>query len=452
MNRWHIYLICNTVDRFLVPQINNQVTEPLIETVNTLAQLILPIMMNQAIIQAAKEESRSTKTGFSIHDAMNVNLNDEDQEIIEDQPTGSTANLEEEEDTEEEVDRLLRAPEYIDVSEQGTISNASRLDHVLKDRERAKYKKIMKNNMELIDLLTHEDTSYLFDPNISSIEREALFMKFELPLSARNQLVGALTALNILLENDQVIGNIVTGETFKNPILDVLDDIVIDIDDIDNSLYHRRGGNTRGGDFNSSSNSRNTVATSIISSDATSFPLPENIRQLVQCLVYLVLYPALEEWATAHFRKYPSNALTESRAVGLYGDVIKWICKFAEVPQYKESDTYNPNSSDDDCHSSGSSDGFVLNSHQRQGESLSSNSVSNLTRQNVAICNRSNKHHQHSDLSSDSEDDYDDSGDDGELISVYRRKSKRIESAAERLGESRRKGNYFYMKYSLPVS
>lgn len=438
-------------DRFLIPQINDQVTGPLIETVTSLAQLVLPIMMNQAIIQAAKEEYRATKTGFSIHEAMNIDLNDEDQEIIEDRPTSSKYILEEEEDADEEVDRLLRAPDYIDVSEQGTISNASRLDHVLKDRERSKYKKNRRNNAELIDLLTHDDISYLFDPTIPNSEREALFMKFELPLSARNQLVGALTALNILLENDKVIGNVVTGETFKNPILDVLDDIVIDIDDIDSSLYNRRLGNNHSGDSSSSTNNRNTIAASILSAEASGSSLPDNIRQFVQSLVYLVVYPALEEWATTHHHNYPLNTLCESRANGLYVAVVDWICDLAKPPQIKSKSYHSSNSSDADCHSSGCSG--ELGSQQQTGDtSFKATRSSNMNGKNGGLYNRRNRHQHHSDMSSDSEDDDDDSDDDRVFISVYPRQSRRIESAAERLGETRRRGEQIDLEDMPSVS
>lgn len=386
--------------------------------------------MTQTIIQAAKKESRKTKTGFSIHDAMNFNLNDEDQEIT-DPPVTNVDILEEEETDEGEMDKLLRLTDYIDVSEQGTISNASRLDRVLKDRERSKYKKNKKSNMELIDLLTRDDISYLFDPSISSIERESLFLKFEIPASARNQITGALTALTVLMENNQITDNIITGETFKNPILNVLDDIVINIDDIDNSIYNRRGINSHNDVTSTPGNIKSHLISSSITSEAAGLKLSEHIRHLVQYLVYMALYPALGIWAAAHFHNYPLNTLIESKATEIYADVIKWICTFAESPKYKQDSVNSPNTSDDEQQSNDRSDEFGLSNHKRQkGLSYFKSIQTTDDSEYGARSQHGNNRHRHSDSSSDSEDD-DDSDDGSELISIYPIRPKKIESTTE---------------------
>lgn len=423
------------IDRFLTPQINDQVTEPLIETINTLSGLISPILMVQSIIQASKNEANNRNNGFNIHDAMNPDLNSEDQPIMGNSSSSITGITEEDEENEE-AENIMRETDYIDVSEQGTISNASRLDRVLKDRERSKLKRNKKNSMELIDALSHEDISYLFDPNLSTMERELLFTKFEIPVSGRNQLVGALTAINILLENDQVIGNVVTGDTFKNPMLDVLDDIMIDIDDIDSSIYGGRKGVV--------GLPKNSIAASIQSAEAFSRrPLPAHIRQLVQNIVHMVLYPTLEEWAVKHYTNYPLHTITESKAKEMYSEVIQWMKAFAEPPNHKQDFPYTPMSSDDEYRSSGSSDSFGLARYQRQRELLSFRSIQP---QNT----RPQYRNRRSNYSSDSGDDDDDS--DGDMISVYPRKSRKIESAAERLGETRRKGEHFDLDDMLSVS
>ncbi|KAI8091717.1 hypothetical protein BDF21DRAFT_410072 [Thamnidium elegans] len=410
--------------RFLIPQLNEQVTEPLIETVNTLS--------------TSKHEPRTKKIKFNINDAMNANLIEDSEDILE--PSATTTDILGEEETDDgEMDRLLR-----------TISNASRLDRVLKDRERTKYKKSKKSNIELIDALTHDDIAYLFDFNISSTERESLLSKFEVLVLARNQITGALTALNILLENDQVIGNIITGESFKAPILDVLDDIVIDIDDIDSKIYNRRGIKNKHSE--SSTGTKSSIIASILSSEAADSRLPESIQKLLKSLVHLTLYPALEEWANSHYYDYPSDTLTESRATEIYTNVIDWICTFAEPPKYKRENIHSPDSSEDEDRSTGSSDDFGLAKY-RHGKDMPSfkSTMSHMKGYGVRSLHRSNYRGHHSDYSSDSEND-DSSSDDGALLSVYPKRSKKIESAAERMGETRRKGENFDLDDMLSVS
>ncbi|GAA5800753.1 hypothetical protein HPULCUR_006189 [Helicostylum pulchrum] len=436
-------------NRFLIPQLNEQVTEPLIETVNTLSSLILPIIMTRAILQASKHEPRIKKVKFNINDAMNANLIDDSEDILE--PSATTTDILGEEETDDgEMDRLLRNPDYIDVSEQGTISNASRLDRVLKDRERTKYKKSKKSNIELIDALTHDDIAYLFDFNISSTERESLLLKFEVPVLARNQITGALTALNILLENDQVIDNIVTGESFKAPILDVLDDIVIDIDDIDSKIYGRRVMKNKRSE--SSTGTKSSIIASILSTEAAGSSLPESIQKLLKSLVDLTLYPALEEWANSHYYDYPLDTLTELRATEMYTNVIDWICTFAEPPKYKREKKHSPDSSEDEDKSAGSSDDFDLAKYRHGKDTPSFKSTtSHMKGYGARTIHRSNYRGHRSDSSSDSEND-DSSSDDSALISVYPKRSKKIESAAERMGETRRKGENFDLDDMLSVS
>lgn len=412
---------------------NEQVTEPLIETVNTLSSLILPIMVIQSIVQASHHEPRTQKKNFNINDAVDANLID--QEI-----TGPSIPAVEEETDDGEMDR---SPEYIDVSEQGTISNASRLDRVLKDRERSKYKTSKKSNIDLIDALTHEDIAYLFDLNVSDTERESLFLKFEVPSSARNRMAGALTTLNILLENSQVIGNITTGETFKKPMLDVLDDIVIDIDDIDSSIYNRRGIKVKYNQPSGIKNSSSSAATTTSSFATAGLRLPESIRKLIKSLVHLTLIPTLESWAKINYQGYPLSTLNEPKATEIYNDVIDWLSTLTQLPKY-DTQPLHISDNDGDDQSSGSSYEVVSKNPQ--------NDMKSTKIYNVRPLQRNQYRSHHSDTSSDSEDDNDSDSDDDALISVYPRRSKRVESAAERLGETRRKGENFDLDDILSVS
>ena len=331
-----------------------------------------------------------------------------------------TAVTGEEEEDEEETEHLLRETDYIDVSEQGTISNASRLDRVLKDRERSKLKRNKKKKMELLDVLTHDDVSYLFDPSLSSVERELLFTKFETPASARTQIIGAMTALNILLENDHIIGNYVTGDPFRNPILDVLDDIVIDIDDIGSSIYAGKKTNEVPGRM------KDMLATSMHTNGGVPLrPMSDTMKHLVQNLMHMILYPALEEWATQNTNRPPLQLLTESKALDVYNEVVQWMKTRSEPSTI---DTVS------DQQSSDSSDGFItVISRQHYKETLPSNST---------------RRYQTFDSSSDSEN-----GDsDSESIPIQPHRTKRIDSAAERAGETRRHGERIDVEEILPVA
>lgn len=442
------------LDRSLIPDINHQVTEPLIETVNSISQSILPVMITQALVQAAKEESDTTKTGFSIHDAMNGDMIDEFQYLDVERQNPLTKPFIDEED-EEENEQFPRPLDYIDVSDQGTISNATRLDSVLKEREKHDEKLVKQDS----SALSHADISYFFDTNIPAIQREILLMKFEVPSSTSNQLMGALTALNILMENDQLTGNMMTGESFNYPILDVADDIVIGIDDISVSIYNdRRAINEDIGLGTSpTSHQRSLLEACINPVESTGCPLPEGIRQLIQNLVYLSLQPMLEEWATAHHRWYPLNIITETKANEIYTDVIHWVytrAKLAEqqhTPNEKQSSEDDFNSSDID---SSSSDEFGLVSVHKQSprrrphqkDPLTFTSAQSSRRSRSNLCNDIESN-------SDSEGRLYSDGDQRRAKSIQPCTQRRkVESAAERMGETRRKGEHLDLDDTLSVS
>ncbi|CAO3652222.1 unnamed protein product [Mucor fragilis] len=440
-------------NRFLVSKVNNQVTEPLLEKVNSISQLSLPVMITQALLRAAKQasggEGTSTssaatatataiKPGFSIHDAMQRDDDEDEQQEME-------------QVIEEEEEEYPRTPDYVDVSEQGTISNASGMNRVLlKDKKMHKL-----SSKSTVSIMTSADISYLFDTNIPSSQREILLMKFELPLDTRNHLIGALAALNILLENDQVVRSMVLQDRYPNAAM--VDQIMMDM-----------------GDETFSPPCKTKTA-------STTSTLPEHIRHLIENLVQLSAHPALEEWASMHHRKYPLNRITEARASGMYNDVIDWICSCAEMPLavYDQYDTHDQDvngnsSSGNSSSSSGSSNhddsqssdeehiGFVTIHKQKPRKQRHSM----MSQQQIRYRHRRRRYHHHhgnqyrslyysdDDSSYSSHSSMTDGGDsekdgnDRRMLSagtnataahVYPQR-RRIESAAERLGETRRKG------------
>ncbi|CEI88769.1 hypothetical protein RMCBS344292_03147 [Rhizopus microsporus] len=70
-------------NRYMVFQINSQVTDPLIETVNSISRFILPIMISQALVRSTKNQVLGSRTS-SIHDdeldppLMHTDTDDED--------------------------------------------------------------------------------------------------------------------------------------------------------------------------------------------------------------------------------------------------------------------------------------------------------------------------------------------------------------------------------------
>ncbi|KAI9262012.1 hypothetical protein BY458DRAFT_534609 [Sporodiniella umbellata] len=279
----------------MVFQINSQVTDPLIETVNDLSRLILPVMISQALTGAYKRRSNEVAS--------------RPEHLIEENATES----------DDEDIRVPRASDYIDVTEQGTITNASRLDRVLKNRERAK-KKRKQQQQSTNDGL---DISYLFGPHLSIQERDAKFQEFKLPPLPRDQLTATLTALNILLENDQVIGSVMTGKHngSHSALLDMMDDVVAEDPSEASTVYSRL--NPTG----------HRPLTHTPHYAAENMTLPIHIQYVIRHLVHLVIYPTLDAWAESRWSHHSLTSLTETKANSMYQDVLQWIYRFSEFPK-----------------------------------------------------------------------------------------------------------------------
>lgn len=433
----HVTNLYDYLDRFLIPHINRQATEPFIETVNSISQCVLPISITQALIHAMEEESGTAKIGFSTHEAMNGDIIDEYQYSDVEHQNPLTRTYTDEED-EDENERFPRSLDYIDVSDQGTILNATRIDRVVKERQT---KKTMKQDS---NPLSHADISYLFDMNIPVVQRETLLMNFELPSSTRNQLMGALTALSMLMENDHIVGNIMTGESFKYPILDLADDIAVGIDDISAAIYNSR---------------RAINETCIHPAEAAACPLADNIRRLVQGLVHLSLQPVLEEWAQINHRKYPLSVITETKASEIYTDAIQWICSRAKIIEYHTTKyTLNDRlSSEDDFNSSD----IDSDSSSDEGGLVSVHKQVHRTQRKASVTFKSDQSSYHpqrisrsdNEISSDSEDQIGSNSNQGRSISTQlHRQRRKIESASGPLRETKRKGGHFDLDDSMSIS
>ncbi|KAI9480390.1 MAG: hypothetical protein EXX96DRAFT_562409 [Benjaminiella poitrasii] len=400
--------------RFLAPQVNQQVTEPLIETVNTITKPILPVMMAQALIKASKDKTANypTSSNKSGSEGMLLITDDSEEEL----ETEKSSIEEDEEGTE----GFPHSSEYIDITEQGTISNASRLDRVLKHRERASQKAVHKDKDSGS---TKIDVAYLFDTSASKEERESLFAKFELPSTARNQFMGAMTALNILLENEQMMNHLMTRKNESGvsfPSLDMGDNILVDIDDIAPAIYEEEEEEKKDVEKDKMVSPVLLRLTSKRITESADLSLTETLRQLVTNLVHLCMYPALNEWATRHHEKYPLEVIDESKVDEMYSDLIGWVSSYDVLSSRAKkgpSDSVMSDSSSDEC------DGNISIYLQRYRRSRQ-------------------KQDDNSDTSSGDDNDDDDDDDEEEEDqhqSVFRR-PKKLETAAERLGETRKKG------------
>lgn len=327
-------------------------------------------------------------------------------------------------------------PEYIDVTEQGTISNASRLETLLKDRDsnQPKSSSSKKQNQSL----TSKDTHFLFDTSMSNKERYSLFMKFDLPVGVRDKLVGALTALNILLENDKLIGTVITGEPFKSSYADIR---------INDNHHERKGilynhmGKMPKDDvrvnsvsINSSSLDLGTQNMTAVASENTR-TLPESIQEFVKSLVYLVLYPTLETWASRHYKGYPLDTLNEEKSMYIYEDLIQWICLFSRVSLDDDDD--------DDDYMSDSQE--VMDEDVDLSSTDEDYSCSDDDMPMVSVHARPLRNYEEAESSTSAKRNTDDGSESDGDTQVYRAypNPRKIESAAERLGETRRKGERF---------
>ncbi|KAI8083959.1 uncharacterized protein B0P05DRAFT_535605 [Gilbertella persicaria] len=252
-------------NQLLLPQVNHQVIEPLIQILDTICKSFLPVIITQALIKANKSKETENPTRSLITD-----IDDEE---------------------------FPRTPDYVDVTEQGTISNASRLDRVLENKGHTHHSADTNSSWT--------DMAYLFDTAIPISQRESLLAAFELPLSARNQLVGALSALNILIENDQIISYLVTGESYPT-----------------------------------------------LTEEYKKAYLPPSVRHLIQHLIRLSLYPVLDTWAHLFYAHYPVHELDGTKANELYHALIQWIRTHVELSPSSHLST-------DHSDTSGEENGFI---------------------------------------------------------------------------------------------
>ncbi|KAI8329366.1 hypothetical protein EDC96DRAFT_529431 [Choanephora cucurbitarum] len=265
---------------FLLPQVNRDITQSLIDTIEGITDSLLPIIITQALMNAtmqSQERANSLNWKKSKGQGSKTFLPDVEKE------------------------------------EQSASSDQSIDSQQMFERDQSPRQNML-----------YDDIQSLFDTSVPFSQRGPMLDQFELSASVREQLVGALAALNILAENDQIISYLVTGQNKKYPspsVLDVRDDIAIGIDDMDTSIYRCM--------MKARKEDREVSDELLIASLHT---LPKSICAWITALVRLSLYPALDDWASRFFHQHPLDRINQLKADTLYEELIQWVCRYAELP------------------------------------------------------------------------------------------------------------------------
>lgn len=208
-------------------------------------------------------------------------------------------------------------------------------------------------------------------------------MKFELPMVSRLQFVGALSALRILLENEDVFGNVITGTVFESLMADMAR-MEAAVEDNNLAAF----------EVNTRRSNRLCDQQCQAFTPVTPPPLPDAIENFTESLVMLSLYPVLDHWTPPGKRHKSTDDLDEEEAKKAYGQLLDWIASTTCIKRRKPEEVV---------------------------PSASSSTTS-------------------TEDSEDDEDEDEDEDDEDDDDNMHITMSRTVESAAERLGETRRKG------------
>ncbi|KAG0182048.1 hypothetical protein DFQ29_006028 [Apophysomyces sp. BC1021] len=230
-------------------------------------------------------------------------------------------------------------PDYINVNTAGTISNAMRLEEILHNSSRfnrspteAGYTdNVTDETIESMNNLRHNEVTNFpdaqtngeqpiaCDPLPSDVDRTSLFMEFELPLSSRVQFVGALSALRILLENSDIAGDVISGTVFES-LMESMAQMEGLIDKEGENMYDKEKQRS----YKLSDIKVRTCCSKFGRSKTTS-PLPDTIRQFAESLLLLALYPVLDTWATSSCKDIDLDQMHPGAIKLVYYDFLQWI-------------------------------------------------------------------------------------------------------------------------------
>ncbi|KAL0073218.1 armadillo-type protein [Phycomyces blakesleeanus] len=252
-----------------------KVLESLIKTTTSIAQSILPTVMMQALIQEAKK-------GVFILTALDYHTN-------QDQLPAESYGIFE--------------PDYINVNSSGTITNASRLEEMLQNTNNFedRLEGVLEDSSNTpVDRSNngHSESSMINDEFLyegTSSQGRDYLKSAELSLGARRRISGALSALKIMLENDQLVRQI--GEKH--------------IDNVRNTVRkHPREHETR-----------------------IEGLLSDSMCEFVKVLVFMALYPVLEIWALRHGPSLDADKIDEAIAKESYRELLVWIRDSMRIDQ-----------------------------------------------------------------------------------------------------------------------
>ncbi|KAI7867038.1 hypothetical protein BDF14DRAFT_1807873 [Spinellus fusiger] len=265
-------------------KVNVNVLEPLIKSCINIAQMILPIIIMQSLIRAHRRDgSPATPNGCSLSSDNSV-MDSED----------------------------IFLTDYIDVDASGTITNAFRLEAMLQrpnrpsrhavESESNGHSLVSTNPLQRPHILSRSSSLESIPYESSTQEGFFYFMNFQIPAASRLRFMGALSALKILLENEALAGQVLKTR---------LDDA-----------------------RQSSRNPQN-----IIPVQHTGM-LTDTLREHVETLVLMSLYPVLDPWTTQYSTKVDFEKMNESTARDAYQELLSWIRHSVKInPEYRENTT-----------------------------------------------------------------------------------------------------------------
>ncbi|KAF7728688.1 hypothetical protein EC973_005725 [Apophysomyces ossiformis] len=226
-------------------------------------------------------------------------------------------------------------PDYININTAGTISNAMRLEEILHNSARLVAAPTEGSFTEHAHAPPVEDISGFLNSeeayavqqqaenrcaitnemSPSDLDRASLFMGFELPLSSRVQFVGALSALRILLENSDISNNVISGAILENLMAQMENWIEKDYNVFDKERQRS---------YKLSDIKVHTCCSKFTKPQPIS-PLPDNIRQFTESLLLLSLYPVLETWTLFSSNDIDLEQMHPGTIKQVYYDFLQWI-------------------------------------------------------------------------------------------------------------------------------
>ncbi|KAI8993196.1 SPRY domain-containing protein [Pilobolus umbonatus] len=297
-------------NRYLITQLNQKVTETLIDTVNTLSQQVLNIVMSQILMYKLKS------------DRWNITSSS-------DQPEKDASKIYEKEDVEVEKFTMNELPphsNHLSINdEEGEMEHISALESISRELQLLSEHTEMNSPQQMMDGPTPLIESSTLNQNTSQGSLE-----IDIPVAVRDQLLGCLTALRIFLENDEFISNLISMNNYRMPTMEDLVNSNGTSDVAKSSIYHHMNYVTSHieSDFYPCDDLPPSLLTPVIPFLSLTKPL----KLLITHLVYIILGSTMSAFASNNANNYSVETLDKLQYINVYQDVMKWISSQTHLP------------------------------------------------------------------------------------------------------------------------